>query len=241
LKKQPQTKIIGIDCATQPKKVGLALCRWTENRLMVDTLRTGADSRPLHQVISDWIPDEGALLAMDAPLGWPQGLAPALVQHRAGQALATTPEKMFRRTTDDFVWEMTGKKPMEVGAERIARTAHAALRLLNEISILRGTTIPLCWTADTLSRGQVAAIEVYPAGLMAALGVKRPSREDKISALERLTDLGAMSIDESVTADMVDAVLCAVAGADFLQGKCYAPSPKQLPVAKKEGWIWVRR
>jgi hypothetical protein len=235
------TTIIGIDCATQPKKVGLALCKLVNNRIIIDEVRTGADSRPLHQVINDWIPDEGALLAMDAPLGWPQELATTLVQHNAGQALSVTPDKMFRRMTDDFVWEMTGKKPMEVGAERIARTAHAALRLLEEIGLLRGKPIPLCWSADKLRSGQVAAIEVYPAGVMAALGVKRSSRDDKIAALERLTDLSVVLINESVTDDIVDAALCAVAAADFLQGNCYAPSADQLPVAKHEGWIWVRQ
>ncbi len=51
---------------------------------------------------------------------------------------------------------------------------------------------------------------------MAALGVKRSSRDDKVSALKQLTYLGSTTINASVTDDMVDAVLCAIAGSDFL-------------------------
>jgi hypothetical protein len=37
---------------------------------------------------------------------------------------------------------------------------------------------------------------------------------------------------------MLDAVVCVLAGADFLRGQCFRP--KNLLSSKKEGWIWVR-
>ena len=40
-------------------------------------------------------------------------------------------------------------------------------------------------------------------------------------------------------ADALDAMLCVLAGADFLAGKAY--SPTDLALAKKEGWIWIRK
>ena len=42
------------------------------------------------------------------------------------------------------------------------------------------------------------------------------------------------------SADVLDAVVCVLAGADFLRRKCI-PIPDNLrDIAPKEGWIWVR-
>jgi hypothetical protein len=40
-------------------------------------------------------------------------------------------------------------------------------------------------------------------------------------------------------ADVLDALVCVLAGADFLAGRAMPPEDEQL--AQKEGWIWVRR
>lgn len=40
-------------------------------------------------------------------------------------------------------------------------------------------------------------------------------------------------------ADVLDAVVCLLAAADFLAGAC--PPPEHLDRARKEGWIWVGR
>ena len=39
-------------------------------------------------------------------------------------------------------------------------------------------------------------------------------------------------------ADVLDAALAALAGADFLAGRC--PSPPDRGLAEREGWIWIR-
>jgi hypothetical protein len=38
--------------------------------------------------------------------------------------------------------------------------------------------------------------------------------------------------------DALDAAICVLAGLDFLRGEVY--KPKDFPLAKEEGWIWVR-
>jgi hypothetical protein len=38
--------------------------------------------------------------------------------------------------------------------------------------------------------------------------------------------------------DILDAVLCVLAGVDFLKGEVLFP--KDMALARKEGWIWVR-
>lgn len=37
-----------------------------------------------------------------------------------------------------------------------------------------------------------------------------------------------------------DAVICALAAVDFLEGRVMAPTECQLELARQEGWIWVR-
>jgi len=48
-------------------------------------------------------------------------------------------------------------------------------------------------------------------------------------------DISLMGIRD----DAIDSVVYALAGADFLRGEVY--EPRDLPLAKKEGWIWVRK
>jgi hypothetical protein len=61
--------------------------------------------------------------AIDAPLGWPKPLAETLIDHRAGLPIETPANAMFRRTTDLFIQRKLKKTPLDVGADRIARTA----------------------------------------------------------------------------------------------------------------------
>jgi hypothetical protein len=57
-------------------------------------------------------------------------LAETLIIHRAGMSLETPADPMFRRTTDVFIQRTLKKTPLDVGADRIARTAYATLAIL---------------------------------------------------------------------------------------------------------------
>lgn len=70
---------------------------------------------------------------MDAPLGWPRPLGPALSDHRAGEPIDPPADTLFHRETDGVVHRTVGKRPMEVGADRIARTARSAVELIGEL------------------------------------------------------------------------------------------------------------
>ena len=73
---------------------------------------------------------------------------------------------MFRRTIDLFIQQKPKKTPLDVGAGRIARTAYAALAILETLRTELGMAIPLAWTgADILP---VAAMKVYPAATLVA-------------------------------------------------------------------------
>jgi predicted RNase H-like nuclease len=238
--------IVGVDAATVSPRVGLARGACQDDRLVLQEAVLCARERSPADIVSDWLVHARvpALLAIDAPLGWPLSLAKSLVSHRAGEAIATPPNEMFRRATDVFIHRKLGKTPLDIGADRIARTAHAALALLGELRRRLAVPIPLAWSTPTSG---IAAIEVYPAATLIAHGMRSSGYKAPGQSAERreiLTDLQA-SIDigphESFLethADVLDAAVCLVAAKDFLDG--FAMGPENVAVARTEGWIWAR-
>ncbi|MGI6404683.1 MAG: DUF429 domain-containing protein [Oscillospiraceae bacterium] len=94
----------------------------------------GSDGNSIAEIIKDWIQeDDKVILAIDAPLGWPEDLGNSLYRHSAGQALSVEANLMFRRETDRFIKEALEKQSLDVGADRIARTAYAALKIIEEL------------------------------------------------------------------------------------------------------------
>ena len=237
-----RTTIIGIDCATQPRKVGLARGEYVDGRVSVREVRCGHPD--LVEAVADWACARGAvLLALDAPLGWPSGMGEALAGHRAGEGPAGG--LRFNRETDRVVHRELGRRPLDVGADRIGRTARAALQLLDAVRDRPAVPIPLAWRPPAAG---VQAIEVYPAGTLKAHGFRHSGYKRTEHARERealVEELSAvLSFDESLrgrafNADELDAVACLLAAADFLQGACLEPEDPDL--AREEGWIWVRR
>lgn len=238
--------IIGIDCATQAKNIGLARGTFINGKAQIVEAIIGAGSVSLADIIADWIYGaQKVLMALDAPLGWPVSLGKELQAHEAGNPIKTEPNKLFRRSTDQFIKSKIGKQPLDVGADRIARTAHAALALLDEIRIRTNEEIPLAWEPD-IQTG-IYAIEVYPAATLIAHKINAPGYkrregiEMRKTLLDDLRKLISLPPDLSLMEnndDALDAVICVLAGVDFLSGDAYFPNDKDL--AKKESWIWVR-
>jgi predicted RNase H-like nuclease len=240
------TTVIGIDCATEAKKVGLALALFSSGRLAVSELTCGGTAYNLLNKVRSWVAAaDRVLLALDAPLGWPNALAAALGGHKAGDAIQERADDLFRRLTDRAVTETCKRRPLDVGADRIARTAHAALKLLGELRSVIGQPIPLAWSPQFAER--VAAIEVYPAATLAGRRIqcsqyKKPS--DVESRKTMVTQLSShMQLPTDVEpllryADILDASVCALAAADFLRGDVLQPSDNHM--AQREGWIWAK-
>ncbi len=238
--------VIGIDCATDPKNVGLARADCDAGTCTLTSVELGRTTELLVERIAGWLPASGpALLALDAPLGWPASLGPALVQHVAGEPVGENPNLLFRRGTDRFIKAEIGKQPLDVGADRIARTAQAALRLVADVRKLSGHPIPLAWSPE-ISDGP-AAIEVYPAATLTARGLRASGYKkppDKKQRAEILQGLGErVEIEPKLralltsNADALDAAVCVLAGSDFLRGR--ALPPPDLDEANRDGWIWV--
>jgi hypothetical protein len=170
-------------------------------------------------------------------------LGQALAVHSAGEELEPEPNDMFRRGTDRFIHREVGKLPLDVGADRIARTAYAALKLLRTLRARLELQIPLAWASNFEDR--VAAIEVYPAATLKSHGVatkgyKRATgnveRTMIVSALRRHLDIQCDVAGMTANVDALDAAVCVVAGKDFLDGNAMRPS--DLVRARREGWIW---
>jgi hypothetical protein len=111
------TRIIGVDCATKAQRAGLAVATLHDGRLVLQTVEVGRGSSSMAafavpRIVPYLAQPEPVLLALDAPLGWPQPLATALKDHAAGEPLDPGihgTNRLFRRATDVFV-EATLKK-----------------------------------------------------------------------------------------------------------------------------------
>jgi len=238
--------IIGIDCAVSPKRTGLALGVFEKGWARVEQVVLGETRNSVIRTVANWIArSPNPLIALDAPLGWPTALARVLPAHQAGAPVDAEANKMFRRLTDRVTKRETGKLPLDVGADRIARTARAALGLLQDLRQRTGLEIPLAWKPGPPDNA--SAIEVYPAATLKVCGItntkykRKRQVEVRRGMLEPLREFIDLPTDEGpmlVSSDALDAVVCLLAGADFLRGDVIEPT--DLDVAKKEGWIWVR-
>jgi hypothetical protein len=236
--------LLGLDAASDRRRFGWAVAERTASgaRLVAQGL-LGAPGRPWPAPLLDALVDPaGALLAIDAPLGWPRHMGATLAAHRAGAPVALAKNALFRRATDDMVRAVLRKQPLEVGADLIARATMEALAVLHALREASGKALPLAWSPDAAVD---AVIEVYPGATLTAHGVARSkykdpatpgAREPMIAAFApRLAGLAARAGEPS---DVFDACLCLVAALDFLDGRCLAPDAAQREAAAVEGWIW---
>jgi predicted RNase H-like nuclease len=238
--------VIGIDCATVASKVGLALASFEDGQTTVQEVLVGSVQPTIVATINNWLADRfPTLLAIDAPLGWPVNLGKALSAHEAGQPLNVQSDRLFRRYTDNVIREKIGRQPLDVGADRIARTAHAALGILEGLRQQTGDDIPLSWHPDDVQT--ISAIEVYPAATLTMYGIQSRGykiRADEDTRRKMVYELQKYLMNlESFTlpvksADELDAVVCVLAGVDYLYGRCIQPPTDEI--IRKEGWIWVR-
>lgn len=242
-----QARLVGIDCAVQSKKMGIAVGALSDDSIAVESVQYGLPD-PVQFIVNIMHENLPLLLALDAPLGWPASMGEVLVKHRAADRVPIAPNILFRRDTDRFVKRTIGKQSLDVGADRIARTACAAVDLLGEVRRLTGQSIPLAWGSSELQES--CCIEVYPAATLEAHGFssrgykgdKPAHRDSRTKLFAELPGLQGVSDEMAQTIvsndDAFDAVICLIAAADFLQG--VAMKPENMDTARKEGWIWVR-
>ena len=243
--------IVGVDCATVNQRTGLTFASCTRNgTITIDECFVAQPRSSIASQIRARLSNTpSALIALDAPLGWPTALGIHLSKHHAGKAFAVDSETLFRRRTDQIIKKRLHKAPLEVAANFLARTAVVALRTLKEISELCNTEVSIAWQPP--EQGGIYAIEVYPAGTLRAyqqmgfVSKKEDTGQSKKALLKKLQHDGRLRFAGGRTMTIsnehvTDSVLCCVAALDFLQGYVIAPTADDKEFAKKEGWIWVR-
>ena len=262
--------LIGVDCATQANKTGLARAEFDGENCRLLDVKMGSKCLDPASKLCEWVKlskDSPTLIALDAPLGWPQGFGNKLAGHEVGQPVKETcREKFFDRETDRVVKCLSKQKPLSVGSDRIARTSFVALKILNEVRqeqkgkrldvlISRPRNLPNRKISSLKKCAQ--AIEVYPAATLKMYKYphqrykdkKKPdhwnTREEIIENLNRhfkpriKQSHKKRMLDDP---DALDAVVCILAALDFLKGKARGPeSDLERASAEKEGWIWFRR
>lgn len=238
--------LIGLDAASSLAKFGYAIGHYDGSCVHIESAGLIEDRHQPNAIATLIVPAlraaNQALIAIDAPLGWPMPLATALHQHRAGEALSTEKDQLFQRQTDRFVHEHLGKKALEIGADKIARAAHRALEVLQQLRVASNRPIPLAWSVPFAG---TAAIEVYPAGTLLARGLPHSAykKDEQREVRKTIADALAPELPDLMrytdgNTDVFDACLCLAAAKDFIDG--IAAPPDDLASAQAEGWIWVR-
>jgi len=165
-------QIIGIDCATTPQRTGISLGTFSKDGVSVQEALICSQMRRPEDLAVEWVnssKDQKTLIAIDAPLGWPLLLTTGLVFHAAGTSIQGNADKLFFRRTEQMVLERFGIRPLAVGADRIARTAHAALALIESIRRRMNAEIPLVRANNNLP--SISLIEVYPAATLRSYNI----------------------------------------------------------------------
>jgi hypothetical protein len=101
---------------------------------------------------------------------------------------------------------------------------------------------------------QTSAIEVYPSATLKHRGIKyapykKPEQQSaRIELVNRLATQDKVRLPQKVREeltknhDLLDAVVCVLAGSDFLLNRCMGPedcnAQDAIALANKEGWIW---
>jgi predicted nuclease with RNAse H fold len=220
-------RLIGVDWATRESHRGIAVVDYSDESTALIELSPCKAPRTALRIVADAMSSAAlpCLIAIDAPLGWPIGLSMGLAQHVAGQGLDITADAMFSRDTDRFVRSTLKKRPLEVGANLIARTAHSADQFLRDLRHELRCAIPLLWAPEELRDSGV--IEVYPAATKIAAGLQ--------------TTAATLGIGDGkcATKHVEDALWCAAAALHFVRTECYPPL--DVDKSRREGWIWFRR
>lgn len=254
-----ETTVIGIDFSTSPAKTGLARATAVESGAVLHQVRK-AGICPRVETVVRWVRQVGSrmpvLIAIDAPLGWPDAMRDRpFTSHAAGHPLdGVRADRLFSRETDRQIDARLKKRPLEVGANLIARTALGALDFLRELNVeMNGPEsppLPLAWSPGNLAL-PCSVVEVYPAATMKAHDIPagrykksgKAGHADRKAVVEALLKQG-LKLEGSAghvadNDDMVDAAVCVLAGWDFLAGRAVAPDSDTRRLAGREGWIWA--
>jgi predicted nuclease with RNAse H fold len=212
---------LGIDLASQPKFTGACLVEWRDGGAAAQIVPGLLDDAAL----ASWA--SGAdVVAIDAPLGWPDEFVAAVTAYHRGESWPASDLLSLRyRMTDRTVASMTGVRPLSVSSDLIGVCAFRAARL----------------------RSMFPAVEVYPAGALRVWGLPAtgykglrgaPVRREIVAGVLRRCPW--LTVDEAALLRRdhdLDALLSALVARAVATGRSHPPPADAADVAAREGWI----
>lgn len=235
---------VGVDLAADPSNTAVCGIDWSVRP-------------PAVRVLPEAVTDEGLVtvaqhagkVGIDCPFGWPEPFVEAVSAHSRGEAWPGREEppgayrrRLSYRTTDLTVWDLIGRPPLSVAADRIGVTAMRLSALLDRLAY-EGHPV------DRAGTGTVA--EVYPAAALwrwalphrgykgPAGAVVRESVADQLLAALPLAVEHADMKSLRSSDDAFDALVAALVARAAALGWTAPPSREQHEVARTEGWIHV--
>lgn len=150
---------LGVDLAAAPSNTAACSIDWSGDPPAVRLHPDATDDSGLLALAR-----QADKVGIDCPFGWPQPFVDAVSAHASGAAWPgrdLEPEAYRRRlrfrATDFWAWDLIGRPPLSVAADRIGVTAMRLCGLLDQLE-LEG------YGTDRTGTGLVA--EVYPAGAL---------------------------------------------------------------------------
>ncbi len=161
------------------------------------------------------------VIAIDAPLSLPKALTDpsAHTPERKGNGEILNP--YLFRYTDYFLFERFGLRPMPPAGDRIGRLTARAIEMLHNNHY--------DFPNITLQGRKIPIYEVYPKQIAQALGLQQYKK-----APQQLFEQLHCPVDERLDEHLLDALLCAYAGHEILQGETLYPTEE----AAEEGWCF---
>ncbi len=243
--------ILGVDLASVAERT--AACRLGRGP---DGLRVlGVESGCTDDRIVD-LAAGARVVAIDAPLGWPEPFLRAVSAYAAGDAwrwpepIRTLPPgkegeearreatRLLRfRATDFDVHEKTGIWPLSVSSDLIGIVAFRAAGLCTRLR----------WGSPARD-GSTDVIEAYPAAALQTWGIDRSGykepgarakRGEILDALIRRHELEIGGFREALVADddCLDALVAALVGDAYADKRTEPIPPEHEERARTEGWI----
>lgn len=122
-----------------------------------------------------------------------------------------------------------------MGAKQVGPGSFAGMRMFHAIKALNDSRIAI-WPFDPIDSAQVVLVEAYPSLYYQMAGLKRAYDGDTI--MKTLTHFGSGSPPDMSIQDEADAVVGAAALRTLANDMALFQGPRDLPVARKEGWIF---
>lgn len=238
----PQTRTLGVDLSTDPRRTGLCLLEWpVDGRpAQVHDLVVGATDEIVVRIAQT-----ADHIGIDAPFGWPKAWATAVAAHRPGDPFGAggKPAELTHRYTDAWIAANVGIRPLSVAANLIGATAIRCARLVAAL----GRPVD---TGENVRPGAVS--EVYPAAALKRWGQSftlykgRQWREARLALVAALIEAGlpvaltsAQRAALQANDDALDALIASLVARAVALGLTDDCPLEAREACRNEGWIRV--